>query len=104
MKGGFVLVDFWGQIGYLYYSPGRAFLIPLLLRQGYAGQGYNTLMQAFINYLRDVRSEMTHVSWPSRAQAIGYTALVIAIVIVTALILGASDFIFTYGLEKIVTR
>ena len=61
-------------------------------------------MQAFINYLRDVRSEMTHVSWPSRAQAIGYTALVIGIVVVTALILGASDFIFTYGLEKIVTR
>jgi preprotein translocase subunit SecE len=60
-------------------------------------------MQAFINYLRDVRSELTHVSWPSRSQAIGYTVLVIAMCIVTALILGAADFVFTYLLEKIVT-
>lgn len=59
-------------------------------------------MQTFINYLRDVRAELTHVSWPSRAQTVGYTALVVGIVIVTALILGAADFIFTLGLEQII--
>ncbi|MEK7063057.1 MAG: preprotein translocase subunit SecE [Patescibacteria group bacterium] len=61
-------------------------------------------MNAFIQYLRDVRAELTHVSWPSRSQAIGFTVLVIAIVIVTALILGASDFIFTLGLEQLFIR
>jgi preprotein translocase SecE subunit len=61
-------------------------------------------MQAFIQYLRDVRAELTHVSWPSRAQAIGYTGLVIAIVIIVALLLGASDFIFTLGLEKFLNK
>ena len=61
-------------------------------------------MQAFLNYLRDVRAELTHVSWPSRPQAIGYTALVVGIVIVVALVLGASDFAFTLGLEKLLTK
>ncbi len=58
-------------------------------------------MQAFIQYLRDVRAELTHVSWPSRSQAIGFTALVISIVIITAVLLGAADFVFTFGLEQV---
>ena len=58
-------------------------------------------MKAFIQYLKDVRSELTHVSWPTTAQAIGYTGLVILIVILVAIILGASDAVFTFGLEQI---
>lgn len=61
-------------------------------------------MQSFFNYLRDVRSELTHVSWPSQSQAIGFTALVIGITVIVSLILGASDFLFTLGLEQIITR
>lgn len=61
-------------------------------------------MQSFFNYLRDVRSELTHVSWPSQSQAIGFTALVIGITVVVSLILGASDFLFTLGLEQIIIR
>lgn len=61
-------------------------------------------MQAFIQYLRDVRAELTHVSWPTRAQAISYTVLVIAIVAIVALILGASDYVFTLGLEKLLLK
>lgn len=61
-------------------------------------------MQSFFNYLRDVRSELTHVSWPSQSQAIGFTALVIGITIIVSLILGASDFLFTLGLEQIIIR
>ena len=61
-------------------------------------------MQAFIQYLRDVRSELTHVSWPSTQQAIGYTGLVIGIVLVTAVVLGAADFIFTYLLGLIINK
>jgi preprotein translocase SecE subunit len=61
-------------------------------------------MQSFFNYLRDVRSELTHVSWPSQSQAIGFTALVIGITVIVSLILGASDFLFTLGLEQIIIR
>ncbi len=61
-------------------------------------------MKAFIQYLRDVRSELTHVSWPTSQQAIGYTALVVLIVILVAVILGAFDFVFSLGLEQILER
>jgi preprotein translocase SecE subunit len=59
-------------------------------------------MKAFIQYLRDVRSELTHVSWPTTVQAIGYTGLVILIVVLVAVILGAADAVFTFGLEQII--
>lgn len=59
-------------------------------------------MNAFIQYLRDVRSELTHVSWPTTAQAIGYTGLVILIVILVAVVLGAADALFTFGLDQLI--
>jgi preprotein translocase SecE subunit len=62
------------------------------------------MFASFIQYLRDVRSEITHVSWPTTPQAIGFTGLVILIVILVALILGASDFVFTFGIGKIIVR
>lgn len=59
-------------------------------------------MNAFIQYLRDVRNELTHVSWPTTTQAVGFTGLVILIVILVAVILGAADALFTIGLEQII--
>jgi preprotein translocase SecE subunit len=59
-------------------------------------------MNAFIQYLRDVRSELTHVTWPTTTQAMGYTGLVILIVVLVAVILGAADALFTFGLEQII--
>ncbi|MBU6310780.1 preprotein translocase subunit SecE [Patescibacteria group bacterium] len=58
-------------------------------------------MNAFIQYLRDVRAELTHVSWPTSAQAIGFTGLVIIIVIIVAVVLGAVDALLTIGIESI---
>jgi len=59
-------------------------------------------MKKFIEYIKAVRNELTHVSWPTRNQAILYTLLVIVISIVVALMLGAFDFLFTLGLEKLI--
>lgn len=59
-------------------------------------------MTKFIEYIKAVRSELTHVSWPTRNQAILYTLLVIGISIGVALMLGAFDFVFTLGLEKLI--
>jgi preprotein translocase SecE subunit len=59
-------------------------------------------MNAFIQYLRDVKSELTHVSWPTVSQAIGFTGLVILIVVIVAVVLGAADALFTLGLEQII--
>lgn len=59
-------------------------------------------MKPLIEYIKAVRGELTHVSWPSRNQAIAYTALVIGISIFVALLLGGFDFIFTFVLQKII--
>jgi preprotein translocase SecE subunit len=46
---------------------------------------------------------MKHVNWPTRSQAINYSLLVIGISVVTAVILGLFDFVFSLGLEKIIS-
>jgi preprotein translocase subunit SecE len=48
-----------------------------------------------MNYFKEVRSEMKHVSWPTRRLTIVYTAVVIGVSLVTAVYLGALDFVFT---------
>lgn len=57
-------------------------------------------MKAFIGYLKDVRGELVHVSWPTRRQAIGYALIVIGISLVVAAILGVLDFLFTEGVTN----
>lgn len=47
-----------------------------------------------INYFKDVRSEMRHVSWPTRRQAVGYTVVVIVVSLATAFYLGILDYVF----------
>ncbi len=46
-------------------------------------------------YIKQTRTELTHVTWPSREQTIRYTLLVIAVSAITALILGIADFVFS---------
>jgi preprotein translocase subunit SecE len=57
---------------------------------------------SLIQYIKDVRGEMRHVSWPTRKQAAIYTALVIGISIAVALYLGGLDFLFSRGLEFLI--
>ncbi|OGG58586.1 preprotein translocase subunit SecE [Candidatus Kaiserbacteria bacterium RIFCSPHIGHO2_01_FULL_56_24] len=55
-----------------------------------------------VQYLKDTRSELNHVAWPTRVQTIVFTILVIAISILVSLYLGLLDFAFTSGLAKAV--
>ena len=55
-----------------------------------------------INYLRDTRAELRHVSWPTRAQAINYTIIVVLISIGTGIFLGVLDFGFSRLLERFI--
>ena len=59
-------------------------------------------MSQFGDYLRDTASEMKHVSWPTQTQAMVYTALVIAISGLVALLLGGFDYVFTNLLDMVV--
>jgi len=55
-----------------------------------------------LDYIRDTKGEMKHVSWPTKTQALSFTALVIVISILTALYLGFFDFIFSGALKLII--
>ncbi len=53
-------------------------------------------------YLKDVRAEMKHVSWPTRRQAVTYTLVVIAVSLATAIYLGLLDYFFSYIIQKVI--
>ncbi len=55
-----------------------------------------------VDYIKDTRSELKHVSWPTRKQAIVFTVIVILISIGVSLYLGVFDALFSLGLEKVV--
>lgn len=56
----------------------------------------------FIDYIKDTKSELKHVSWPTRAQAISFTVIVILISLAVAAFLGAFDFLFSQIVSKLV--
>ena len=50
---------------------------------------------AIVRYLRETVGELRKVNWPTRAQAINLTLIVIVVSTVMAIILGTADFLFT---------
>lgn len=53
-------------------------------------------------YIKDTRSELNHVAWPTRLQTIIFSVLVIVISLLVSLYLGLFDFLFTNGLGRVV--
>lgn len=54
------------------------------------------------NYLRGVRAEFRKISWPSRAEVISLTILVLAMVIVLTIYVGALDALFSRLLQYLI--
>lgn len=59
-------------------------------------------MNRLINYVKDTRGELKHVTWPTRKQAIVFTAIVILISLLSAAYLGFFDYLFSLVLQKFV--
>lgn len=59
-------------------------------------------MSSLIQYLKDVRAELTHVSWPTGKQTAVLTTLVIVVSLITAVYLGFFDALFTRLLERVI--
>lgn len=58
-------------------------------------------MDSIINFFKEVYAEAQHITWPTRKQAIYATIAVLAISLFVAYYLGALDFLFSRGLEKL---
>ncbi len=61
-------------------------------------------MSKITGFFRDVYSELRKVVWPSRAETIRYTSIVIGFSLGVALILGAADFGLLKGVEAILNK
>ena len=68
----------------------------------FGGITHSHFTMRFIDYLRDTKAEMRHVTWPSPAQAIGYTIIVLVLSIGTGIFLGVLDFGFAKGLARFI--
>ena len=56
-----------------------------------------------LNYLRDVRGELSKVVWPKKEEVIKLTLVVLMISIVVAAYVGLLDFSFTKLLELLIS-
>ncbi len=55
-----------------------------------------------LNYFKDVRAELKHVSWPSRTQTILYTVVVMLVSAGVAVYLGLWDYLFSLVLKQLI--
>lgn len=68
----------------------------------YRQRATHSPMNTFINYIKDTRAELAHVSWPTRRQAAAFTAVVVVVSILTAVFLGFFDYLFSLILQKFI--
>ena len=61
-------------------------------------------MNRFINFLKDVKVELSKVSWPTRQQTLQYTIVVIAMSLLVSLFLSGWDAVFGFALNKLLLR
>lgn len=55
-------------------------------------------MRRIIKFLQEVRAEFRNISWPKKDTLFQLTFVVISITIITSLILGGFDYLFTSGI------
>lgn len=57
----------------------------------------------FFNYIKETKTEMKHVTWPTRSQTISFTVIVIILSLITASFLGFFDYIFAQAIKLLVS-
>lgn len=60
-------------------------------------------MSKLTNYIKDTKSEMKHVSWPTKKQTTNFTAIVIGISAFMAALLGVFDLAYQYILRLLLS-
>ncbi|MFZ2205802.1 MAG: preprotein translocase subunit SecE [Minisyncoccia bacterium] len=60
-------------------------------------------MSKITEYFKETKVELKHVIWPTRSQTIFYTLIVVILSVSVAYFLGIFDFLFTSGLQKIIS-
>lgn len=61
-------------------------------------------MNKIIQYFKDVRTELSKITWPKKEEVIKLTLIVFVFSGIIAVYVGGLDLIFTKFLEKIISR
>jgi len=59
-------------------------------------------IKGIIPFLKEVRTEIKKINWPTRKETLQYTLIVIGVSAVAAAFLGGLDFIFRQLLDKFI--
>lgn len=59
-------------------------------------------MHKFIQYLKDSRSELKKVAWPSKEETTKHTLIVIGVSLFMAIFLGAVDYLLNVILQLVI--
>ncbi|MFA6424411.1 MAG: preprotein translocase subunit SecE [Candidatus Magasanikbacteria bacterium] len=62
------------------------------------------IMESIKTYLMGSYAEMRKVTWPTKQQTINYSLLVVGMSVGMALFFVVLDYIFSLGIEKLITR
>lgn len=65
---------------------------------------YMNIFSKVTKYLREVRSEMTKVTWPTRGQTVKMTLLVIIVSVVIGVFIGSLDILLSRIAGAILSR
>jgi len=55
-----------------------------------------------IDYFKNTRSEVNHVSWPTKNQTVNFTIIVLGFSLAIGLLLGVFDFAFSFILKSFI--
>ena len=59
-------------------------------------------MNALTTYIRHVREELAHVTWPSPREAVAHTLMIVLISAIVALMVGLLDYLFASIVSNVV--
>jgi preprotein translocase SecE subunit len=62
------------------------------------------LPQGVVSYIRESRKELLSVQWPTKAETIRYTVVILAVSFAVAVATGAVDAGLTYAIQKFVLK
>ena len=60
-------------------------------------------MSKITEYFKETKAELKHVNWPGKKMTIFYTIIVMVLSVLVAYFLGVFDFIFSKGLEMLIS-
>jgi preprotein translocase SecE subunit len=59
---------------------------------------------ALIQYIKETRTELNHVNWPTRRQTIAFTVVVILVSLGASFFLGFFDFLLKLGVDTFIFK